>query len=67
MLARALDEFERLGAPWERAITLVDLGRAQAATGDHDAARSSWSDARTTFEGLRAVRDLATVDALLAG
>jgi class 3 adenylate cyclase/tetratricopeptide (TPR) repeat protein len=67
MLARALDVFERLGAPWERAITLVDLGRAQAATGDHDAARSSWSDARTTFEGLRAVRDLATVDALLSG
>ncbi len=66
-LTRAIDVFERLGAPWERALTLVDVGRSQAALGDVDAARASWTDARATFERLGAVLDLTTVDALLAG
>jgi hypothetical protein len=34
--------------------------------GDGDAARASWTDARTTLEQLGAVTDLTTVDALLA-
>jgi class 3 adenylate cyclase/tetratricopeptide (TPR) repeat protein len=65
-LARAIDLFERLGAPWERALTLIDLGRSQTAAGAGDAATTSWNDARATFERLGAVRDLETVDALLA-
>jgi class 3 adenylate cyclase/tetratricopeptide (TPR) repeat protein len=66
-LADAIGAFERLGAPWERALTLMDVGRSQAATGDDDAARASWTDARRTFERLGAIRDLTTVDTLLAG
>jgi class 3 adenylate cyclase/tetratricopeptide (TPR) repeat protein len=64
-LAAAIDVFERLGAPWERALTLLDLGRSQAATGDLAAANASWSDARQTLERLGAVRDLAAADGLL--
>jgi hypothetical protein len=45
----------------------MDVGRSQAATGDDDAARASWTDARRTFERLGAIRDLTTVDTLLAG
>jgi class 3 adenylate cyclase/tetratricopeptide (TPR) repeat protein len=63
----AIAEFDRLGAPWERALTLLDAGRSQTALGDRAAARASWSDARETFERLGAVRDLASVDALLGG
>jgi class 3 adenylate cyclase/tetratricopeptide (TPR) repeat protein len=66
-LARSIDVFERLGAPWERALTLIDLGESHAASGDRDAARAAWSDARQTFERLGAVRDLAAVDPLLGG
>ncbi len=66
-LAQAIAVFERLGAPWERAVTLIDLGRSQTAEGDRDEGRAAWIDARATFERLGAVRDLATVDALLAG
>jgi hypothetical protein len=66
-LAQAIDVFERLGAPWERAMTLIDLGRSQTVEGDRDEGRASWLDARATFERLGAVRDLATVDALLGG
>lgn len=66
-LAQAIDMFERLGAPWERAVTLIDLGRSQTAEGDRAEGSASWMDARATFERLGAVRDLATVDALLGG
>jgi len=66
-LTRAIGVFERLGAPWERALTLVDLGESQAALRDGDAAHASWTDARATFERLGAVLDLTTVDALLGG
>jgi tetratricopeptide (TPR) repeat protein len=66
-LTRAIGVFERLGAPWERALTLIDLGESQAALRDGDAAHASWTDARATFERLGAVLDLTTVDALLGG
>ncbi len=64
-LDRSIEVFERIGAPWERALSLIDLGESHAATGDRDAARAAWSDARQTFERLGAVPDLAAVDALL--
>ncbi len=64
-LARSIDVFERLGAPWERALTLIDLGASNAARGDGDAAHAAWNHARETFERVGAVRDLATVDGLL--
>jgi class 3 adenylate cyclase/tetratricopeptide (TPR) repeat protein len=66
-LARSIEVFERLGAPWERALSLIDLGGSHAASGDRDVARAAWSDARETFERVGAVPDLATVDALLTG
>jgi tetratricopeptide (TPR) repeat protein len=66
-LAEAIGSFDRLDAPWERALTVVEVGRSQAAMGDVDAARASWMDARATFERLGAMLDLTTVDALLAG
>jgi len=66
-LGHAIELFDRLDAPWERALTLIDLGRSQAESGDADAARGSWTDAREAFERLGAVQDVATVDALLAG
>jgi class 3 adenylate cyclase/tetratricopeptide (TPR) repeat protein len=65
--AKAIGVFERLGVPWERALTVVDLGRSQAASGEREAARGSWEDARETFERLGAVHDLAATDELLAG
>jgi len=65
--ADAIDTFDRLDAPWERALTVVEVGRSQAAMGDIEAARASWVDARATFERLGAMLDLTTVDALLAG
>jgi class 3 adenylate cyclase/tetratricopeptide (TPR) repeat protein len=66
-LTSAIDVFERLGAPWERALTLLDLGCSQDATGDREGARASWTDARATFERLGAVHDLGNADALLGG
>jgi len=66
-LADAIGSFERLDAPWERALTVVEVGRSRSAMGDVDAARASWTDARATFERLGAVQDLGTVDALLGG
>jgi tetratricopeptide (TPR) repeat protein len=65
-LAAAIETFERLDAPWERALTLLDLGRSQMVTAGAEAARASWTDARGTFERLGAVDDLASADALLA-
>jgi class 3 adenylate cyclase/tetratricopeptide (TPR) repeat protein len=61
-LTSAIGVFERLDAPWERALTLVELGQSRAASGEEPAARASWTDARATFERLGAVPGLASVD-----
>ncbi|MDP9184931.1 MAG: hypothetical protein M3O29_04590, partial [Actinomycetota bacterium] len=64
-LAAATDSFETLGVPWERAITMLDLGKAQLGERRFDEARASFQGARDTFERLGAVRDLAAADELL--
>jgi class 3 adenylate cyclase/tetratricopeptide (TPR) repeat protein len=64
-LTAAIDRFEGLGIPWERALTVLDLGRAQLDAGRRDEARASLTHARDTFERLGAVHDLAVVDELL--
>jgi 3-methyladenine DNA glycosylase/8-oxoguanine DNA glycosylase len=58
LLQRAADRFEELSAPWERALTLVDLARALAETGKRDDARAALDDAMSTFTSLGSVRDL---------
>jgi hypothetical protein len=61
----AIDGFEELNCPWERALTTLDLGRAQVGDGHADAARAAFTHARDTFERLGDVRDLAVADELL--
>jgi hypothetical protein len=58
LLHRAADRFEELSAPWECALTLVDLARALATLGKRDDARAALDDAISTFTALRSVRDL---------
>jgi class 3 adenylate cyclase/tetratricopeptide (TPR) repeat protein len=63
--AASIDRFEQLGVPWERALTMLDLGRAQLDAGRRDEARASLTRARDTFAQLGAVRDLAVAEELL--
>ena len=58
LLQRAADRFEELSAPWERALTLVDLARALAEAGKRDDARVALDDAMSTFTALGSVLDL---------
>ncbi|MEP7223669.1 MAG: tetratricopeptide repeat protein, partial [Actinomycetota bacterium] len=58
LLQRAADRFEELSAPWERALTLVDIARALAEMGKRDEARAALDDAVSTFTALRSVHDL---------
>ena len=58
LLQRAADRFEELSVPWERALTLVDLGRALAEVGRRDDARAALDDAMSTFTALGSVGDL---------
>jgi tetratricopeptide (TPR) repeat protein len=64
-LVASIDRFEQLGIVWERALTMLDLGRARRADGHHDKARAAFQLARDTFELLGAVRDLRVADELL--
>ena len=58
LLQRAADRFEELSVPWERALTLVDLGRALAEAGRRDDARAALDDAISTFTALGSVGDI---------
>jgi class 3 adenylate cyclase len=58
-LSAAADRFDELGAPWERALTQVDLARALAARRDRAPADVALRAAAETFEELGAVKDLA--------
>jgi hypothetical protein len=50
---------------WERALTEVDLADALARQGRGDEARAIIAPALVTFEGLRAVKDLAVARQVL--
>jgi class 3 adenylate cyclase len=63
--ASAAERFAKLDAPWERALTEVDLARVLAGVGRHEEARSIIAPAVETFEGLRAAKDLAVARRVL--
>jgi class 3 adenylate cyclase/tetratricopeptide (TPR) repeat protein len=58
LLERSAERFAALPAPWERALSLVDLARALDALARVDEARTALDDAIATFTELRSVRDL---------
>ncbi len=66
LLRLAVEGFEELSAPWERALTDVDLARALAGTGDLDGARAALDEATSVFTELRSVRDLERAREVLA-
>jgi class 3 adenylate cyclase len=61
----AIGRFAESGAVWEGALTEVDLARANVSMGHADRARVAVSSAIRTFEGLRAVKDLAAARSVL--
>ena len=62
-LRAALSQWQRLGAPYEAALTRVHIATACLALGDVDSAELELDAARWTFEQLGAAPDLARVDA----
>jgi len=64
-LRSAIDRFDRLGTPWERALTEVELAGVFASGARDDEAQAIIAPALVTFEGLRAVRDLAVARQVL--
>ena len=66
-LRRSDQVWQDIGAPYERARVRVLVGRACRALGDEDSAALELDAARGVFAELRAVRDVARVDALLGG
>jgi tetratricopeptide (TPR) repeat protein len=59
LLVEAVDGFDAIRCPFERAVTMLDLGSAQLADGQLDEGRAAFHHARETFDRLGAVRDLA--------
>jgi hypothetical protein len=66
-LRSAIERFDRLGTPWERALTEVDLAGLFASDGRDDEREAIIAPAIATFEGLRAVKDLAVARQVLDG
>jgi tetratricopeptide (TPR) repeat protein len=66
LLTAASAAFADLQAPWERALTDLDLGRASDLAGSTDEARTTLDRALATFEQIRAMRDVARTKAALA-
>ena len=64
-LRAAIERFDRLGTPWERALTEVDLAGALGRQGRRDEARAIIEPAVATFEGLHATKDLAVARQVL--
>jgi tetratricopeptide (TPR) repeat protein len=64
-LRSAIERFERRETPWERALTEVDLAGVFASDGRDDQAQAIIAPALVTFEGLRAVKDLAVARQVL--
>jgi tetratricopeptide (TPR) repeat protein len=67
LLAEAVDGFDAIRCPYERSLTMLDVGTTQRTAGRADEARAAFQHARTTFETLGATRDLRVTDELLAG
>jgi class 3 adenylate cyclase len=63
-LRDGLKQWQEIEAPYEVAQTRLLLARAMAAQGDFEGARLERAAARSTFERLGAIRDVAEVDAL---
>jgi class 3 adenylate cyclase len=58
--------WREVDAPYEGAIVSVSLGEAMTRQGDSEGARLEFEGARSTFERLGAIPDMARVDAFLA-
>jgi tetratricopeptide (TPR) repeat protein len=67
LLAEAVDGFDAIGCPYERALTMLNLGSAQRADDRGDESRAAFQHARDTFERLGATPDLRAADELLGG
>jgi DNA-binding CsgD family transcriptional regulator len=63
-LRHAFEEWQELGAPYELARTRILVGLACRAVGDDEGAALELDAARSVFEGLGAVPDIARMDAL---
>ncbi|HYU93008.1 MAG TPA: LuxR C-terminal-related transcriptional regulator [Actinomycetota bacterium] len=66
-LRRACTAWQELRLPYEAAHARVLCAQAARAVGDEDAGRAELRVALVAFEGLGAVRDVASVEALLEG
>jgi len=65
-LQEASAAFERIGARWQMARTLVELAELAQALANGDAARSYLSQSLTAFESLKAQPDVSRVQRALA-
>lgn len=63
-LRSALTTFREVGAPYEAARTLVEIGLACRALGDEASCAMEFDEARSEFERLNAAPDLARLDEL---
>jgi tetratricopeptide (TPR) repeat protein len=64
LLERGATRFAELDAPWERALTQLDLGTALVTSGRHGDAADVAAGAVATFERLGCAKDLARARAL---
>jgi tetratricopeptide (TPR) repeat protein len=63
----AADGFERLGVPWERALTELDLARVSSSAGNDDEAKAWTARAMATFDELRDAKGVAAARTLTGG
>jgi DNA-binding CsgD family transcriptional regulator len=63
-LRQAFEVWQRIEAPYAAARVRVLIGRACRSLGDEEGARLELAAARSTFEGLGAMPDLARIDSL---
>ena len=66
LLEDAVDGFEASGAPYESAVSRIELGTALLALGDVEAARRELEHARASLRDLGALADARRADELLA-
>jgi DNA-binding NarL/FixJ family response regulator len=66
LLEDAVDGFEASGAPYESAVSRIELGTTLLALGDVEAARRELEHARASLRDLGALADARRADELLA-
>ena len=66
-LERAVTGFESIDAPWERALTELDLARASSSAGERDGWNDRVARAAVTFEEIGDAQGLAAARAIAEG